>query len=408
MRKHRPDFLIFLASLGLIIASTIVIFAVGPRVAETKGYSSNYYMMRHIPFAIISVIVMIFMATDWQNAIAKMSRKFLKKTISIPKNDEILEKFTPALLIISGALCALIVVLGYAGVIDCTLGACRSFSIFGFGFQAVEMFKFAIMLYIANIIAKRRREGTFDKKEMWVPVAAILAFTLLVICAGQKDLGSTVVILFMVGLMLFVADVSWKSIAVVAGAIAVAVVPLIVFFPHRIQRLLGFTENYHLSNSLVGIGTGGWFGVGLGNSVQTVGYLPEALTDSIFSVICESWGFVGAVLILSLYVLLLWRILRVARHTEDERLRLIVVAVFAWILAHVIMNVGGMTGIIPMKGITLSFLSYGGMSLVFTGAAVGTVLYISGWTRREEVINENSSSRRGERRTRDAGYRRRS
>lgn len=411
MRKHRPDYWIFLLALGLIVVGTIVIFAVGPRVAETKGISSNYYILHHLPMIIAALFLMVMMACDWQELVAKFTRKFFRRTVSIPKNEVILAWAAPKLLVIACVLCAAIAILGAMGVeqlVDCNLGACRSFKLFGFGFQAVEMLKFAIMLYVANIISKRHKEGTYGKAELWVPVIAIVIFTLVFVCVGQKDLGSTVVIIFMLGLMLFASGIKWKAIIISFIVLALVAVPLIALFPHRIKRLLGFGENYHVYNSVVGIGTGGVFGVGLGNSVQAAGYLPETLTDSIFSVICESWGLLGGTLVMLLFVLLLSRILRVARHTEDMAMRMMVIAVFAWILAHVIMNTCGMIGLIPMKGITLSFLSYGGTSLVFTGAAVGIVLYISGWTRREEVINEDSSSRRGEWRPRNAGDRRRS
>jgi cell division protein FtsW len=134
--------------------------------------------------------------------------------------------------------------------------------------------------------------------------------------------------------------------------------------------------------------------------------LPESLTDSIYSIIGETWGFVGAGLILLAFAILVSRILRVSERTEDGEKSLFAVAVFAWIISHVIINVGGMLGLIPMKGITLPFLSHGGSSMMLVSYAVGMTLQISRWTRRE-AIDENSSSRRGQRGTRNAGSRRR-
>ena len=409
MRKHRPDFIIAILVLMLLAIGTVVIFTVGPRVAETSGAPSNTYIVHHLPMVAAAIFLMIVMALDWQDLIVKFSRKRLKKTIVVPKNEVILERFSFALLGISAMLCVLIALLGNLGVgslVECNLGACRSFRIFGFGFQAVEMLKFAVMIYVASLIDKRKREGTFDGASTWVPIVTIIIFTLVVICAGQKDLGSTVVILFMILLMLFVSGASLWNIGKLGLGLAIALAFMVIFFRHRIERIMNFQEGYHLDNSLIGIGTGGIFGVGLGNSMQTVGYLPEALTDSIFSVICEAFGLLRTSAILLLYLVLLWRILKISRYTENMTQRLIAVAVFAWILAHVIINICGMTGMTPMKGITLSFLSYGGTSLVFTCAAVGIVIYISGWTKREEVLDEDSSSRRGERGTRHAGDRR--
>lgn len=407
MRKHKSNFLIAILALILMIAGSVVIYTVGPRVAETQGAPSNTYILHHLPMVVAAIIAMIVMALDWQNIMLKFSRKFLGRTIAIPKNEVIWGKFALVLTAISAFLCVIIAVLGRLGssLVDCNLGACRSLNLHGFGFQAVEMFKFCVMFYVAYLITKNKREGTFDQAPMWVPIIFILVFTGSVICVGQKDFGSTAVIVAMITAMLFIAGISWKHLFILLAAYAVLGFLMIITSEHRRARMSGFAEgSYHLSNSLIGIGTGGFSGVGLENSVQTVGYLPEALTDSIFSVICEAFGFFGAMLALVAFAVLLWQILAVAKQSENLMMRMVAVAVFAWIFAHVIINIGGMIGVIPMKGITLSFLSYGGTSLIFTGAAIGTVLYISEWTKRGKIIDEDSSSRRGERRSRNAGY----
>jgi cell division protein FtsW len=147
------------------------------------------------------------------------------------------------------------------------------------------------------------------------------------------------------------------------------------------------------------------FGVGLGNSIQSTGYLPEALSDSIFAIIGEVLGFIGAFGVVLIFAFIIWRMISISRRTDDEEESLYTVGVAAWIFAHAIINIGGMTGLIPVKGITLPFLSYGGTSMLFVAFALGVVLQISGWTKRE-VIDENISSRRRERGSRHAGYRR--
>ena len=225
----------------------------------------------------------------------------------------------------------------------------------------------------------------------------------------EKDLGSTAVIYMMLGMMMFVGGMPWKQLGVFALVVAVCVVLLIQVAPHRLDRLASFSgqgDDFHIMNSLIGFGTGGAFGVGLGNSVQTTGYLPEAPSDSIFSVVGEAWGFFGAVIVLVVYAVLLQRILGVSKRTKDEEQSLFALGVFTWILSHVIINVGGMLALMPMKGITLPFLSHGGTSMMFVSFVVGMTLQISTWTSRE-VIDENTSSRRGERGARYAGSRRR-
>jgi cell division protein FtsW len=180
---------------------------------------------------------------------------------------------------------------------------------------------------------------------------------------------------------------------------------MIVASPHRLARIASFGDNYHVENSLISLGTGGMFGVGLGNSIQSTGYLPEALSDSIFAIIGEVLGFVGAFGVVVIFACIIARMIGISRRTNDPEESLYVVGVAAWIFAHVIINIGGMTGLIPVKGITLPFLSYGGTSMLFVGFALGIVLQISGWTKRE-VINEDISSRRREWRPRNTGHRR--
>lgn len=171
----------------------------------------------------------------------------------------------------------------------------------------------------------------------------------------------------------------------------------------------GSGENtHHIDNALLAIGRGGLFGVGIGNSVQATGYLPESINDSIFAVLGETFGFVGLMLVIGGFAVLLSRLLKTAERLDvDDVGRFVVVGVFAWVLGHVIINVMGMTGIVPMKGITLPFLSSGGTSMMFVAMAMGICLQLSGWTKRE-VRNEDNGGRRGERRTRYPSSSRRS
>jgi cell division protein FtsW len=144
---------------------------------------------------------------------------------------------------------------------------------------------------------------------------------------------------------------------------------------------------------MLAIGTGGLAGVGIGNSVQATGYLPESINDSVFAIMGETFGFLGLFLILVVFATMLTRMLKVAEGTSDNENRLIVVGVFAWTLAQVVVNIMAMTSLIPVTGITLPLLSYGGTSMVFLAYAIGLVLQISCYTSREATHNEDISSR---------------
>jgi cell division protein FtsW len=139
-------------------------------------------------------------------------------------------------------------------------------------------------------------------------------------------------------------------------------------------------DGYHISQALIAIGSGGIVGQGLGRSVQAFGYLPEAANDSIFAVVAEKFGFVGSVLLIALFGMLLFRIVSIIERTPDMFARLVATGILAWITAHILINIGAMLSLLPLKGITLPFISYGGSSLLFTMAAIGLLLQISRFT----------------------------
>ena len=283
---------------------------------------------------------------------------------------------------------------------------------YGIGFQPAELFKVAVLFYVPWLIRDRKERKVLDKSDFIVPISLLMFSIAFFVGILLKDFGSTVVMIFMIFTMMLVGGVSFKTIGWLLLGMAAAFFVLVVTQRHRVERIMGFAqdgeEGWHLENSLIGMGTGGLFVVGLGNSIQSTGYLPEALSDSIFSIIGESWGLFGASIVLIILVALMVRILSVSKKIADKEQCLLVVGVFAWIAAHVIINLGGMTGLTPMKGITLPFLSYGGTSMMFISYAVGVVLQISGWTKRETIEeDEDTSSRRGQRGTCYSSSRRR-
>ena len=399
MRKHKADKVIALLVIILMLISLVIVYAIGGRVAiannvaRGKHFSDLYFFTHHAVIIGASIVAMIVGY--------KVPYKFLGK-------------FAKKLFWASVVLCLMVTILGKmnAPIVTCDLGACRAFwiPVVSVGFAPVEVLKISAALYGAYLIKTRKKDGKLDCKEFWVPYATIFAVTAIFVGGFQKDLGSTVVISMMLASMALAGGVSFKSLVIAGGVLLLSAGALIAVAPHRIARISGWEgdgDSYHLESSIITFGTGGLTGLGLGNSIQASGYLPESLTDSIFSIIGETWGFIGTSMVLIIFAVILNRILRVSERSEDEEQSLFAVSVFAWIISHVIINVGGMLGIIPMKGITLPFLSYGGTSMLFAAFAIGVVIQISGWTKRKET-NEDSSSRWGQRRTRYAGSSRRS
>ena len=276
-----------------------------------------------------------------------------------------------------------------------TNGAYRWFYLGGLGsFQPSELLKYGILLFLAGFLGRRASQGKINNiHETLVPVGVISALSLLMIVVLQKDLGTGVSLIAIVLSMIIVSGVDWKIIGKILGVVAFCGLVLIFTSPHRIERVMTFIQgdshktasgqedkNYHIQQARIAIGSGGILGLGIGKSVQATGYLPEAINDSIFAVMGETFGFVGLMAILALFTALLLSILHVAARLPDTTLRLIVAGIFGWIASHVILNIAAMTGLMPLTGIPLPLLSYGGTSMLFIAAALGLVFQISKFT----------------------------
>ena len=222
----------------------------------------------------------------------------------------------------------------------------------------------------------------------------VLGISLFLIVVSQKDLGSAVPLGVIALTILFVAGIRiWKIMIMFAVILALGV-GMILSSPHRRERLFTFTgkgdatTDYHIENALITVGSGGFLGVGIGNNVQTAGYLPESITDSMFAVVSEMWGFVGAVAVIGLYVHLFMEILKVANTSENLYFRLVTMGVFAWLFSQVAVNISAMIALIPLTGITLPLLSKGGTSLLITCFGLGLVINISRFTSRTEISDD--------------------
>jgi cell division protein FtsW len=304
------------------------------------------------------------------------------------------------------------------GIASETNGASRWFDLGVFGsLQPAEILKFGILLYLAVFLGARAKEGVVnDVKKTLLPVGVVAAVALLFIVVIQKDLGTGIALTIIVLTMLFIAGLNKKVGLTILGVVLTAGIIFIVSAPHRIDRIVTYLQgdstttddagSYHIQHAKIAIGSGGLMGVGIGNSVQATGYLPEAINDSVFAIMGETFGFVGLMALMAVFVALLLRLLKVMDHLVDIRLKLLAAGVFGWFGAHVILNIAAMIGIFPLTGITLPLLSFGGTSMIFITAALGLVFQLSRYTihssRIKESTHENSGSGRRVGRTRYA------
>ncbi len=406
VRKHHGDRLIVIFTVLLMLIGLLVIYAIGPQRANLMNsvfgfeYSEGYFFWKQL------LSLGLAMAAFWGMSL-------------LPYN--FILKHGSKILWIGFISCALLAIGGWTGIVEGTNGAVRWIELGPLGsVQPAEILKFGILLYLSVFLAVRVKEGKVnDWKETLFPVAAIAAVALLFVIVIQKDLGTGMSLTAIIATMLFVAGINKKIIMSVFGVLLVAGIFLIFTSPHRIERVMTYLQGdntstedadaYHIQQAKIAIGSGGLFGVGIGDSVQASGYLPEAINDSIFAIIGETFGFIGTVALLGLFVALLMRLLSVMDGMIDMRLKLLAAGVFGWLAAHVILNIAAMIGIFPLTGITLPLLSYGGTSMIFMAAALGLVFQLSKYTvhssRIKEATDENSRSRRGVRRTRYASRR---
>ena len=389
MRKHRGDMWIIVLMLILMAIGLLVMYTIGPVRANflnaaigENTYSESYFFVRQLISVVISIGI-FFAFAKWKVLDYKVVQKLAVGILGV------------ALLACAVLALAQITNMPLA---KCELGACRWLLIAGVSIQPAEFVKFAIIIYLASIFSKYQGKGIDFMWRFLVSVGVSLFFIVVV----QKDLGSGVPIAVISLFMLFASGVSLKTMAIVVAAVVMLGFGAVMSSSHRRERLwtyLGISapaetaeeddaDAYHIQNALIAIGTGGLFGVGIGNSVQATGYLPESINDSVFAIMGETFGFIRLCGVLFLFVWLLMRILKVADFSTDFQNNLICVGAFAWIMTHLVVNVMAMTKIIPLTGITLPLLSYGGTSMMAVAAILGLVYQLSEYTAREAVADD--------------------
>jgi cell division protein FtsW len=412
VRRHKPDYQILLYMGLLMLLGLIVMYAIGPQRANvlnnvygTDYYGSTYFFVKQTISLLLALVTFAI-------------------TASVPF--EWLQKQAGKLVGIGFIACVLLVFFGNMLHVDaiaqCSLGACRWFSLGPLGsVQPAEFLKFGLLIFTAGFLGARAKQGKInDMSQTLLPLGILTALSLLFIVIIQKDMGTGVTLVAMLASMIVVAGIRLRTGLLLAGIAFVVGVGLVLMAPHRIDRVATFfsgdntsstsANDYHIEHAKMAIGTGGLTGVGIGNSIEATGYLPEAINDSVFAIMGETFGFVGLIAILTLFTALLIRLLNVSDHLADIRLKVLVAGVFGWLGSHVILNVGAMIGIFPLTGITLPLLSFGGTSMVFIAAALGLAFQLSRYTvfgsKLRSNDNEDSQRRRGIGRARNTGRRR--
>lgn len=374
-RRHRPDYMLLVLSAVLLVIGVVVIYSISPGLAMQRNVSENYYVNRQLIAIGLGILTFTAMATIPYDVWRKLQKP-----------------------LIAAAIVATLIALALP--VSEQYPAHRWIRFGGLSFQSVELVKFALIFVLAAFLAERMKRGEVNDVERSLkPIGIAFGIVAFAIAGLQSDLGSTGVIIAILGAMWFVAGLSLKRLMMFFGIVVVLFFLAIGTSDYRRDRFSTFmnptqdcqSAGYQACQALIAVGTGGLFGKGIGHSVQAYGYLPEAANDSIFAVLAEKFGFVGVTALLVVFWAFFTRLKNIIERVPDDFSRLVVVGILAWLSTQAIINVGAMIGLLPLKGITLPFISYGGTSIIFVTAAVGLVFNISRYT--TYGVNEGSEPR---------------
>jgi cell division protein FtsW len=294
----------------------------------------------------------------------------------------LIERISTPLLIIAIGLLFIVLVPGLGHVVN---GSRRWIRLVGFNFQASELARVLVLIYLASYAVRKSEELRGSLAGLAKPLGLLTMIAALLL--GEPDFGAATV-LFATGFgLLFIAGARLRYVIVMMLAAGASFVTLAVSSPYRWRRILAFLDpwadqynsGFQLAQSLIAIGRGHWFGVGLGESVQKLFYLPEAHTDFLFAVLAEELGLVGVVLTLALFLGLIWRSFYIARLAQSAGLDFpayLAAGFGLWIGLQAFINIGVNMGVLPTKGLTLPLMSYGRSSLIVTLAWVGLLLRV--------------------------------
>ena len=361
-RSLQPDRKLFGVTLALCLIGAVMVFSASAITTREQGGNGYSFLLRQIVWIAIGLAGMFWlMHTDY--------RKFRQPRV------------------IFTAVSITLVMLISVFFLDRSHATHRWFRLGPLSLQPSEIAKLVLIFYLAWFLEIRRAPKGFGVNDPVRTLLPALGTVLLMVglVLAEPDMGTACMILLVAATMLFVSGLSMRFIVGAALAAIPAVYLLIARTPYRLERFKAFLSpstdpqghGFQLLQSLIAIGSGGFTGVGLMEGRQKLFFLPEAHTDFIFSVICEELGFIGAVVVLTLFVVYGWRGFVAAMKAPDEFGRLLALGITAMVVGQALINLSVVLGLLPTKGIPLPFISYGGSSLILMLLATGVLLNIS-------------------------------
>ena len=361
IKHQRPDYILLGIVAVLIILGVLILAGISAPLSQQKFGNTTNFLFHQIIFGLIVGIIGAFI-------VFKIPISYLKK-------------WSPTLLLIN----LFFLVLVFLPIIGISFrGASRWINLGFISFQPSEFLKITFILYLASWLATRFEKGKTKKYETLLPFLIIIAFIGLFLIL-QPDASTLGIIALVAGMMYFsIGSPLWHIVLI--GLIGMSsLIFLIKTAPYRMNRFLVFLnpeidpmgKGYQLKQSLIAIGSGGLLGVGLGWSRQKFVFLPESMSDSVFSILSEEIGFVGGFFLVSFFLFFLWRGIKISKMASDKFCALTALGICSWITLQAFINMGAMVGILPLTGIPLPFISYGGSHIVAELIGVGILLNIS-------------------------------
>lgn len=357
MKRNPPDLFLFMIVLTLVMIGLVMVSSAGAPEALNKGWSVFHFGLKQLFFGAIGLVLMLIMM--------KIPYQGLKRT-TIP--------------VVIATIFFLILVLVVAKV---TKGSRRWIDLGIFLFQPSEFAKLAMIMFLAHYFSEIKKGiGNFIIGIVMPGIfVALICFLILL----EPDLGTTIVIFGTFVMMLFAGGARIAHLALLSGVGIIGSVFEIKMKAYRAERLIAFLNpwrdpqgtGWQIIQSLYALGSGGPFGLGLGMGRQKFNYLPEAHTDYIFSILGEELGLLGTVTVITLFFFLAWRGYKIAVSAKDSYARMLAAGITSYLIFQAIINIGVVTSSLPVTGVPLPFLSYGGSSLLVSMFSIGILLNIS-------------------------------
>ena len=359
-KKINSDVVLVYAIFGLLIFGLVMIASAGVGYSRIRFGDEYYFFKRQLLFGVLPGLLIL-------TIVKNIDYRFWKK-------------YSFLFFVISIIFLILVFVPGFGEKI---YGANRWIQFGPFSFQPAEMLKISLILYLAAWI-ESRKEKIKDFYEGLMPFVMIIALVSFLLIK-QPDIGTLGVIILISMTMFFVSGAKISHIFMLGSGGFLALLALIKFETYRMNRLLVFMHpeldprgiGYQINQALLAIGSGGIFGVGLGHSLQKFNYLPEPVGDSIFAIIGEELGFFGEFILIMLFTVFFLRGLKIAKNAPDMFGRLVAIGIVSWITLQAFINIAAISGLVPLTGIPLPFISYGGTSIIFLLTSIGILMNIS-------------------------------